>query len=173
MTRRLSLLIAWSCTALLVLVPIGAVYYLFDLAAFAGLARVSIALPILWQTVTEAQMYALWVLTALYVALGLAGLYFLRRAFLNFAGGELFNAANSRDLRRFSVLLLLHALATPAHFALSSVLLSLNHPAGQKMLSISIGSNELKAVGVALVFWVMSNLLVEGGKLQAENQQFV
>ena len=54
-----------------------------------------------------------------------------------------------------------------------SLALSLNHPAGQKLLAISFGSNELKAIGVALVLWVLSDLLVEGGKLQSENQQFV
>ena len=161
MTRRLSLLISWAATALLVLVPLAAIYYLADLAAFAKLARVSIGLPIQWQTVTQAQVLALWTLTALYVSIG------------HFAQGELFNSANSRDLRRFAILLLIHALASPLHFALSSVLLSLNHPAGQKMLSIAFGSNELKAIGVALVFWVMSNLLVEGGRLQTENQQFI
>tara|TARA_R110000782_G_scaffold56616_14_gene118679 strand:+ start:98 stop:619 length:522 start_codon:yes stop_codon:yes gene_type:complete len=172
-TRRLSLLISWAATALLVLVPLAAIYYLADLAAFAKLARVSIGLPIQWQTVTQAQVLALWTLTALYVSIGLAGLHYLRRAFAHFAQGELFNSANSRDLRRFAILLLIHALASPLHFALSSVLLSLNHPAGQKMLSIAFGSNELKAIGVALVFWVMSNLLVEGGRLQTENQQFI
>ena len=54
-----------------------------------------------------------------------------------------------------------------------SVVLSLNHPAGERMLTISLGSNEFKAIGVALVLWVMSELLIEGCRLQTENQQFV
>lgn len=173
MTRRLSLLISWGCTALLILVPIAALFFLVDLSSFGQFVRNSIGLPVQWRTVSDGQWYGLWALMALYVSIGMVGLYFLRRAFANFANGELFNLANSRDLRRFSILLLVQAIVTPLHFALSSVLLSLNHPAGEKMLSISFGSNEIRAIGVALVLWVMSNLLVEGCKLQTENRQFV
>lgn len=173
MTRRLSLMISWSCLALLVLVPAISVYLLTHLDVFAELTRKSLDMPIVWQTVSVGQWYGLWAITALYVSLGLVGVFFLRRAFENFAKGELFNLTNSRDLWRFSILLLVQALATPLHFSLTSVLLSLNHPAGERMLSISFGSNELRAIGVALVIWVMSNLLVEGCKLQTENRQFV
>ncbi len=173
MSRKLSLVIAWACTVLLVATPIAALFFLLKLSAFAGLARSSVGLPIQWGTVSDGQWYALWAMTAAYVSIGLFGLYFLRRAFFNFAKGELFNPANSRDIRRFSMLLFAQALVTPVHMSLMSVLLSLNHPVGQKMLSISIGSNELKAIAVALVLWVMSDLLVEGCKLQTENRQFV
>lgn len=173
MPRRISLLIAWSCSALLVLVPVAALFYLVDLDAFGELVRRSIALPVRWRTVSDSQWYALWALLALYVSIGLAGLYFLRRAFANFARGELFNPDNSRDLRRFSILLLVQALSTPVNHALASVLLSLHHPPGQKMLSLSFGSGELKAIGISLVLWTMSSLLVEGSRLQAENRQFV
>lgn len=155
------------------MVPAVALFFLANLDSFAQFTRNSIGLPIEWQTVSAGQWYAFWALTALYLSIGLVGLYFLRRAFANFAQGELFNMANSRDFRGFSILLLAQALATPLHFALSSALLSLNHPAGEKMLSIAFGSNELKAIGVAIVLWVVSNLLLEGCKLQTENRQFV
>ncbi|MEE9333753.1 MAG: DUF2975 domain-containing protein [Granulosicoccaceae bacterium] len=173
MTHRFSAVISNTCAALLLLVPIAAFYYLFNLGSFAELIASSTRLPIQWSTVSTHQWYGMWVLTALYVCVGLVGLYFLRRAFANFAKGEFFNLAKSRDFRRFSILLLIQTLLTPLHFALSSVLLSLNHPAGQKMLSLAFGSNEIRAIGVALVMWVMSNLLVEGSRLQTENRQFV
>ena len=173
MTRQFSLVIAWGCTALLVVIPLGALYYLVSIHEFAALARRNIGLPIEWNTVVGWQWYALWGITFLYVAIGLVGLYFLRRPFANFARGELFNLTNSRDLRRFSILLLVQALVQPVHFALSSVLLSANHGPGDKMLSISVGSGEVRMIALALVFWIVSNLLIEGGNLQAENRQFV
>ncbi|MEM9334381.1 MAG: DUF2975 domain-containing protein [Pseudomonadota bacterium] len=173
MTRRLSLLVSWGCLALLVLIPAGLLFGLVRLDLFAELAQNSVRLAIQWRTVVDWQLYALWLATALYLSIGLVGLAFLRRAFANFADGELFNVANSRDLRRFAVLLLIQAVATPVHGAVTSVLLSMNHPGGQKILSIGFGSPELKATGVALVLWVMSELLVEGSRLQSENRQFV
>jgi len=173
MTRRFSLLISWSCTALLFAVPLGAIYYFLNIQAFAAFTRKSLRLPIEWDTVLGWQWYALGGITFLYMSIGLIGLYFLRRPFANFARGELFNLANSRDLRRFSMLLLIQALMKPVHFALMTVLLSANHGPGNKMLSISVGSAEIRMIALALVFWIVSNLLIEGGKLEAENRQFV
>lgn len=173
MTRHFSLLIAWGCLAVIVMVPMVALYFLVDIGAFASLAKRTLALPIQWQSVTLGQWYGLWVLTAFYVSLGLSGLYFLRRAFAHFSSGELFTQHNSRDLRLFSILLFAQAVAKPLHFALSSLLLSLNHPAGQKMLSISLGGGEVKVIALAMILWVMSDLLVKAGSLESENKQFV
>lgn len=173
MTRRFSLLISWGCMVLMGAVPLVALYFLFNIESFAALAQGNLGLPIQWNTLVTWQWYALWVLTACYVAIGLTGLYFLRRAFANFATGELFNQANSRDLRRFSIFLFAQVLAKPLHFALSSVLLSLHHPAGEKMLSISFGSSEITVIALAMILWVTSDLLVAGSKLQAENNQFI
>lgn len=173
MTRYFSRLIAWGCLAILVLAPAAAFFFLVDIDAFATLARRTLGLPIQWQSVTSAQWYCLWLLTMLYLAIGLGGLYFLRRAFANFAKGELFNENNSRDLRLFSVFLFAQALAKPLHFALASMLLSLNYPAGQKMLSISLGSGEVKVISLAMILWVMSDLLIKGIKLESENRQFI
>lgn len=173
MTRRLSLLISWLCTALLIAIPLAASYFLVSIDAFGAFTRKSIGLAVDWSTVVAWQWYTLWALAFLYLTIGLAGLYFLRRPFANFARGELFNSANSRDLQRFSILLFVQALAKPIHFALASVLLSANHSAGNKMLSISVGTNEVRMIAIAAIFWVVSNLLIEGCKLRSENQQFV
>jgi hypothetical protein len=172
MIRRVSLVVAWL-TANLVVVPLGALYFLVDLEAFITLAKDAIGLPIQWHTVESWQWYFLYILSLLYISIGLAGLYFLRRAFINFARGELLNVANSRDLRRFSILLFIQAAFKPVHLAIASVLLSLNHPTEQKMLTLSFGPGALRAIAVALILWVLSALLVEGSKLQAENRQFV
>lgn len=173
MTQHFSLLIARGCLAILVLVPVSALFFLIKIDAFAVMAKSSLNLPIQWQTVSMLQWYSLWLLTLFYLAIGLSGLYFLRRAFKNFAKGELFNQENSRNLRLFSIFLFAQALAKPLHFALSSILLSMHHPAGQKLLSISLGSSEIKVIALAMILWVMSDLLVKGSKLENENKQFI
>lgn len=173
MTRQFSRLIALGCLVLLIATPVLSLYFLINIELFATITRTNLGLMIEWQTVTDAQWYSLWVVTIFYIAIGLAGLYFLRRAFSNFAKGQLFNHSNSRDLRLFSILLFAQALAKPLHFSISSVLLSLNHSAGQKMLSISFGSNEVKVIALAMMLWVISDLLVQGSKLESENKQFI
>lgn len=173
MTQQFSRLIALGCMAILITSPFIALYFLINVELFAAMARNNLSLPIQWQTVSDIQWYSLWLLTVFYVATGLAGLYFLRRAFSNFAKGQLFNLSNSRDLRLFSILLFAQALAKPLHFSISSMLLSMNHPAGQKMLSVSFGSDEVKVIALAMILWVMSDLLVRGSKLENENNQFI
>ncbi|MBL1319655.1 MAG: DUF2975 domain-containing protein [Methylophaga sp.] len=173
MNQQFSRLIALGCMAILITVPFIALYFLINIDQFANIARNNIALPIQWQTVSDMQWYSLWLLTIFYVAIGLAGLFFLRRAFSNFAKGQLFNHSNSRDLRMFAILLFAQAFAKPLHFSLSSMLLSMNHPAGQKMLSVSFGSDEIKVIALAMILWVMSDLLVRGSKLESENKQFI
>ncbi|MBV1928611.1 MAG: DUF2975 domain-containing protein [Gammaproteobacteria bacterium] len=173
MTQQFSRLISLGCMALLIATPFLSLYFLINIELFATMTRSNLGLTIEWQTVTDIQWYSLWLLTIFYIAIGLAGLYFLRRAFSNFAKGQLFNHSNSRDLRLFSILLFAQALAKPLHFSISSVLLSLNHPAGQKMLSVSFGSNEVKVIALAMMLWVISDLLVQGSKLESENKQFI
>lgn len=173
MSRQFSQLIALGCMAILLAAPVAALYFLVNIELFGAIARGHLNLPIQWQTVSGMQWYSLWLLTIFYVATGLAGLYFLRRAFSNFAKGELFNHSNSRDLRMFSIFLFAQALAEPLHFSLASMLLSMNHPAGQKMLSVSLGSGEIKVIALAMILWVMSDLLVSASKLEDENKQFI
>lgn len=173
MTQNLSRMIVWGCNLILLAVPAGAVYLLADLSAFSNLAANNLPLPIQWHTVAGHQWYLAWLATALYLAVGLLGLVFLRRAFVNFARGEMFNEQNSRNFRRFAILLFVQALAKPVHLAVLSVILSWNHPAGQSLVSIAFGANELRNVALGAVLWVMSDLLVAGSKLRAENQAFV
>ncbi|MEO0436935.1 MAG: DUF2975 domain-containing protein [Pseudomonadota bacterium] len=173
MTRLFARFVSFGCL-LAFLVSVGLLlFYAIDINAFADLARQNLALAIDWKTVVAAQWYSLWILSAVYLAIGLVGLFFLHRAFTKFARGEFFNESNSRDLRLFAVLLFVQALAKPIHYSLASVLLSLNHLPGQRLLSISFGSFELKVIVLAMVLWVISDMLVRGRELEHENQQFV
>lgn len=173
MTIVLARVVTWLCTLWLVVVPCGALYFLVSIDSFAAVAATGLELPIRWYSVTDAQWYGLWTLTSAYLAIAFAGVVFLRKAFASFADGNWFDETNSRNLRRFAILLMVQGVAKPVHFILSSVLLSLHHPAGEKVLSISLGSTALVLIGAGLIMWVLSDLLVEGTKATAENRQFV
>ena len=173
MTVRIATLVYWLCTALLVLLPLGALFLLVDIERFAQLASRHLNLPIQWHTVTVAQWYGLWVLAALYAAIGYTGTVFLRRAFRSFAHGAWFDADSSRNLRVFSVLLAVQGIAKPVQFALAGIVLSLQHPPGGKVLAVSVGSNEATLVVAGMILWVLSDLLVAGTRADAENRQFV
>ena len=173
MTQKLAALVTGLCIAWLVLLPIGAIYLLIDIEQLGLLARENLRMPVQWFTVNTGQWYGLWLITALYLAVGYVGTWYLYRAFRSFAQGAWFDEANSRHLRRYAALLMLQAILGPLHFALASVILSLNHPDGQKLLSVFAGSKELTMIAAGLILWVLADLLVKGIRADAENRQFV
>ena len=173
MTQKLAALVYWFATAWIVILPLAAMYSLIVFERFRGLAIDVIHLPIRWGSVAPWQWYGLWLSTLAYLMVGYVGVIYLRKAFASFAQGQWFDAENSRYLRVFSVLLITQAVAKPLHQGVMSVLLSWNHPPGEKMLSIALGSNELALFLGGVVMWVMSDLLVAGIRADAENRQFV
>lgn len=173
MIRRLSSLIAWGCTALMLLMPAYGVYLLVDIDAFAQFARSGLQLPIQWHTVEPWQLYCLWLLSGCTLLLAIAALFNLRKAFVNFSHGEMFTLENSRSFRLFSLFVLAQAVAIPIQHSASSVLLSLNHPASERVLSIALGSDTVKTLSLGIILWVVSEILVAGNQLEKENREFV
>ncbi|MEM9404127.1 MAG: DUF2975 domain-containing protein [Pseudomonadota bacterium] len=173
MTIKLARLVQWAATAWLIALPLGAVYVLTDIDVLIRLAQRNLGLPIQWFSVDTWQWYAVWAATLGYLAIGYWGVYYLRRAFASFARGQWFDKDNSRSLRLFAIFLVTQGLAKPLHFGACSVLLSWNHPAGERMLSLSAGSNELVLIVSGLVVWVLADLLLAGIEADTENRQFV
>ena len=173
MSKRLARLLAWFIAVTIVIVGLGLAYYLVNLTAFQTLMEKNLAFPIRWETVKTWQLYTAWSLSAAYVLTGLAGLGYLHLALKQLGNGDTFSLSTSRWLRRFSVYLMIQAVFQPVYMALMSLLLSLRHPAGQKMLVISAGSNELKLLGLGVIFWIISDLLLKARLLEKENQQFI
>ncbi len=173
MVKLFSQLIAWGSAFAMICVPVYGVYLVLDISRFSALLYEANRLPIQWQTVESWQLYLLWFVAALVWALAIAALYYLNRAFTAFAKGEFFNLANSRAIRFFAVLVFAQAIAKPIQLAIASVVLSINHPEGQRMLSLSVGSDTLQTIGLSMILWIVGELLVAAHQLENENQQFV
>ena len=173
MSKKFSYLIFWGSLATIFLTIIALLSFLIKIDWFAEIAQTNLRMPIYWTTVKAWQWYLLWASTTAFLAIGLFGLYFLHCAFKKISTGELFNLANSLNIRRFAILLFVQTAAKPIYLSFTSVILSLNHPKGEKMLSLTFGSQELTMLALAMIFWVVSDVLVAGCKLQAENRQFI
>jgi len=173
MTKKLSLIISYLCLSLLIVMPVLAVYFLFNLDNLVEFAKQNLPFQIIWRTVDHWQIVAMWILSVSYLSIGLFAIYYLRKTFLKFSKGKLFDITTTQDLRLFTFLIFLQGIVTPLFYGFMSVLLSWNHPPGQKILSIMLGTNEIKTISLALVFWVICNLLIEAEKLKNENNQFV
>lgn len=165
-------LLAFGCWAACLIGPLLALYLLWDLPLFIRLIQESRELKdIHLETVVHWQWLAVWGIMALNLAITLLALYFLRPLFLQFAQGEFFNYSNSLHLRRFSLVLLLQGLLQP--LGLSTLVLSWNHPEGQRLVSLNFSGQEIRFLALGFLFWMISDLLVKGAELERENGQFV
>ncbi|MFT4862985.1 MAG: hypothetical protein ACI95C_002209 [Pseudohongiellaceae bacterium] len=127
--------------------------------------QAALKLPIQWQTVQLWQLYSLWFVTVCFWAITVVALFFLRRAFVAFAKGELFSIENSRSIRVFAVLVFAQALTKPLQAAIASVVLSANHPEGQRMLSVTLGSDTVQTIGLSMMLWIVAELLIAAHRL--------
>lgn len=97
------------------------------------------------------------------------GLVRLAALFRRVAAGEVFSEPGALALRDFAVAVLVHAaLAPAAHTAIVLVLTAVN-PAGQRHLSIALGSDDLAGVLIGLVFLAVAWILHEGRRIADDN----
>lgn len=130
-------------------------------------------IDIQWETVQAWQLEGAWYLALLGIGVACACLYTLRPVLRQFSQGLFFNLKNSLALRRLSRLLLLQAVLNPVFTSLAGVLLSWNHPSGQRMLAVSFSSQSFQLILMSGLMLMISELLVEGCALVEENQQFI
>ncbi len=101
------------------------------------------------------------------------GLWRLKALFALYQQAAFFTQANVRHLRAFSLALFANVLISPLAGALVSVVVTMNHPPGERALSISLGSGQLSTAFVAGVFLLVSAIMVEGRKLADDNAEIV
>ncbi|MCP4330347.1 MAG: DUF2975 domain-containing protein [Alphaproteobacteria bacterium] len=103
----------------------------------------------------------------------LFGLDQLRRLFTLYCTGKVFVAEGARRLRAFAWAVILMAVVQPVAGAALTVLLTLDNPPGQRMLSISFGSGEIQTLFVGLLFLVVATIMGEATRIADENAEFV
>ncbi|MDD5333677.1 MAG: DUF2975 domain-containing protein [Rhodoferax sp.] len=168
--RRLGCGMAWTCMALIALLPCVLVAYWATTSApeLAAQGNLNIQLPLQpWQRLAGAAV------TSVPLILLLTGLWHARQCFDQFAKGQVFTAQATARLRRFAGWVAAAALAGIVAGAATSVLLTLHNPPGTRQLSVSINSNHLFTLFFAAVVWLMAAVIGQGQALAEENEHFV
>lgn len=171
--EKLSRVIYWCCNLVLFGTPLILVASIFDSSLFVDVVKAAMKLDIQWGTVQNAQWIVLWCFLTVFLGIGYAAVYYLRASFQSFAVGDWLSLSNGLNIRRFAKLLFAQSIATPILFTFSGLILSFNHPPGQKILAIYLGANEIKGVVVSLIFLVVNHILVIGHDIDSENKHFL
>ena len=171
--RRISRWMVAACWALLIGLPLLLVFYWAtaseaQLAGHANLPAQALLGPVTgWQRVAGAAV------TALPLALLLAGVWQARRCFGMFARGQVFTLQATALLGRFAGWVAWAALAALLASSATSVLLTLNNPPGLRHLSIGVGSDHIFTLFFAGLVWLMAAVIAQGQSLAEENEGFV
>ena len=161
------------CTAFLLFVPLLILNFIVNLGWFKNVALSKLNLPIQTMTVENWQWYGVIAIAGIPLMIKAWGVFYLRRLFSQFSLGHYFIAENIAWLKKFAFSLLIVGVLNPVVLTIASVVLSINHPDGQKILSINIGSHDFALIFNALVFWSVAYILEKGKSLDDENKQFV
>jgi hypothetical protein len=162
----------------LVMLPIIAlpallIYFLFNIPDFQFVAQSNLNVTIQWNTVEDGQWYVTILISMLPSMLLVWGLIHLRKVFVSFSKEEFFIKDNIYSIKRFSFSLMLSSILQLCSLAAVSVILSLNHPAGQKILAVQVESQHFFIFFIGLVFWVIAKILTIARQTHIENQSFV
>lgn len=171
--RRVSKIMKFCCTLAIPLVPIvlGVMWATFDM--WAGTHPEFVHLRPLADPMPASSLLIGFAIAMFPGGLVMFAAWRLRSLFASYAEGSVFTAATARCLRDFALSIILIAAAKPVTGALLSVVLTVPNPPGQRMLSISLGSDDLTTVFIGCVFLVIAWIMEEGRKIADEQAQIV
>ena len=101
-------------------------------------------------------------------------IYYLSKVFHRYALGEIFTMNNANYYYRIGILLFLDALlAQPISGGLWVAAATLSNPVGQRYVSMSIGTPNVMAVLMGLLVVFISWVMIEGSRIQDEQQLII
>ncbi|BDQ38839.1 hypothetical protein SYK_31990 [Pseudodesulfovibrio nedwellii] len=103
-------------------------------------------------------------------AIGMLSLWWLVQLFSCFAAGEIFTRNTVMYIRRTGWTMLIGVCVGPIHEALLTLVLTINNPPGERMISISLDSANFEEVVIAGVIILVSWIMEEGRKLREVNE---
>lgn len=174
--QRLNSAFAWVCALLAVALPLAVFYQLVTTPTEGLLLRAGVQLSALQLVMLDVELWQ----RVLAVVLGMVpvccasyGLVCAMRCFSGFSQSEYFSLRNVRYLRGFAAGVFASVVAGFFGSMLISVVLTLGAPAGQRALSIGLGSNELMTLLFAGMVWQISAVMAKAVALAEENAPFV
>lgn len=171
--RRVSRWLELACYAGMVCLPALILLVWIDFDRFGPLLAGSQGVPLHPENIGPMTRVLGFLCSMLPLSVILYGIWRLRKLFANYRQDELFNEANASHLLSFARMLFISVLLTPLAGALTSVVLTLDNPPGQRALVLSIGSEQFATLFIAGVFIAVAWIMREGQRLAAENQEFI
>lgn len=171
---RVSRTMQWFCVGAIVLVLIGAADAVMRVMADPGaLATFFDGGNVHAERITMTQAVLAVLVNAPTIALIAYALYALRALFGAFRKGDLVSPRTADLMRRAGGAFVLAAVWGAIAHTLSILLLTLNNPVGERVLTIGLSSDQLFPLLLAGVLFAIGHVLSVAAAIEAENRAFV
>lgn len=122
---------------------------------------------------TSFERWSAAALSIIPLSVSLLALYNLQRLFALYAKGKFFERENVRCFRNMGWALVVVVPLDILFNSALSVLLSLDQPAGERMLAVSLSSDDLGIAIIGAVIIIVSWVMAEAADLSQDNAQIV
>jgi hypothetical protein len=162
---------AAKIVALLLLAANAVMWLVPEFAADAARSQSSLGTaPI---TLTLGARAAALVVSFAYVGLMALALWTVAGLFAAFAAGAIFVPETGKRLRRLGVLLLAFAVLSPFVRAVIGLIVTIGNEAGQRMIALSISSQDVIVALIAALLIVLGHIMAEAALIAEDNRQIV
>jgi hypothetical protein len=124
-------------------------------------------------TLTPVSQFGAAAISCTHLGLLCWALWTAKGLFARFAIGATLESQGGKDLRAIGGMIALYAALTPLAKALITVALTLGNPPGQRLLALSVGTNELILGLLGALILVLGHVMAEAARIADDNRQIV
>lgn len=171
--QRVSRIMQAICTLILITVPLALALVWSNFETLAPLSEALNRIPFQPANLTWINLLLGFLVSLAGAAVVLYGVSRLRRLFALYGDGQVFTHESARCIRGFALAIIVYAAVAPIIGGLLSVVLTMGNPPGERVLAISMSSNELALLFLGACLLVISWVMIESSRLADDNAQIV
>lgn len=178
--RGLSKVLRYVAVLALFLLPIGnAGYWITNGYPFLGNVEwnmvpkiTDVPIPALSDMSSEMKFFG-FLVNLIPNAFAMLALFYLAKLFRLYEELEVFSAKSVKCIRHLGYVLLIGQLAHPIYYGLITLTVTIANPPGKRMISLALGTEEIKLMAIAAFVILISWIMDIGRKLQEEQEATV
>ena len=175
-TQRITTLsrkLRWTCTALIYCLPVAcAIVWIFFNQLYATGPMMPLPVRVDHDLPGQIRFYA-FLVDLIPLGAILYGLHKLRRLFRLYENGLIFTERNVDCFRGLGRALVVWVACHVARTTLLSIILTMNNPPGQRMVTVGLDSGDFTGVFVGVVVLIISWVMDEGRRIQEDQALIV
>jgi hypothetical protein len=171
--RRVSIALRFACLIYLICSPLLTLGIWLNFEQLGANTEPFSNLPLQMEYIGPVNLILGFLVSCLPMGIMMYGVWRLRLLFGLYRTGALFTPAIACHIQVFAAMLMLKVVTSPIVDIFLSLFLTMNNPAGERSISISLGSDDLSVLFLSGVMFAVAWIMREGQRLAEENAEFI